>query len=94
MLRSLIVAVGGVALVSGLIALAAGVVSVGLSLSCTGALVLIGTLFERVIYKRIDPSRPGAGWQRTSERFIDDATGKPVTVYIEPTTGERQYVQE
>jgi len=51
-------------------------------------------VFERVVYKRIDPARPGAGWQRTSERFIDDTTGKPVTVYIEPATGERQYVQE
>ena len=40
------------------------------------------------------PTRPGAGWQRTAERFVDDATDKPVTVYIEPATGERSYVQE
>jgi hypothetical protein len=25
---------------------------------------------------------------------VDEATGKHITVYIEPKTGERQYVQE
>ena len=31
---------------------------------------------------------------RTDERFIDETTGKPVTVYVDPVTGERSYVQE
>jgi hypothetical protein len=37
---------------------------------------------------------PGTGWVRTTERFIDDTTGKPITVYVEPATGERQYIEE
>ncbi|MBV9044543.1 MAG: hypothetical protein JO348_08910 [Alphaproteobacteria bacterium] len=61
---------------------------------CWGVVLIAGTVFERVIYKRIVPARPGPGWQPTTERFVDDQTGQPVTVYIEPATGERAYVQE
>jgi hypothetical protein len=37
---------------------------------------------------------PGAGWERTSERFVDPDSGKTVTVYLQPGSGERQYVEE
>lgn len=59
-----------------------------------GALIFFGLAFERVFYKPIAPVRPGAGWVRTAERFVDDQSGKPVTVYLEPQTGERMYVEE
>ncbi len=94
MLRGALIAIGVVSVLCGLIALATGLFPPAAIFSIWGLLLLIGTLFERVVYKRVEPERPGADWQRTPERFIDEATGKPVTVYIEPGTGERRYVHE
>jgi hypothetical protein len=78
----------------GLWALFAGVLPPALVFTLEGAVIVAGVLFERTVYKRVEPARPGAGWTRTAERFIDDATGKPVTVYVQPATGERKYVNE
>jgi uncharacterized membrane protein HdeD (DUF308 family) len=94
MLRAALIAIGVVSVLCGLIALATGLFPPAAIFGFWGILLLIGTLFERVIYKRVEPVRPGPGWQRTPERFVDDATGKSVTVYIEPQTGERKYVYE
>lgn len=94
MLRNALIAVGVVSMLCGLIALATGLFPPFAIFGFWGVLLLVGTVFERVIYKPIDPARPGPGWERTQERFVDDATGKAVTVYIEPKTGERAYVQE
>jgi hypothetical protein len=94
MLRSFVIGFGLLALLCGLVALATGAFPPAAVFGFWGALLVLGTVCERVIYKPIDPARPGPGWQRTPERFIDDATGKSVTVYIEPRTGERQYVEE
>jgi hypothetical protein len=94
MLRAVLIAIGAAGLACGLASLAFGWFPPLYVLGFWGALLLLGTLCERVIYKRTLPARPGAGWQRTAERFIDDATGEPVTVYIEPVTGERAYVRE
>ena len=57
-------------------------------------LLLAGTVFERVRYKRLQPSAPGGRFVRTPERFRDEATGADVTVYADPATGERAYVRE
>ena len=94
MLRSFVIGCGVLAMLCGLVALATGLFSPAAIFGFGGALLVIATVCERVIYKPIDRARPAPGWQRTPERFIDDATGKPVTVYIEPKTGERQYVRE
>ncbi|MBS0473177.1 MAG: hypothetical protein JSR60_19060 [Proteobacteria bacterium] len=94
MLRAVLLGLGGLALVCGLIGLASGVVSPMLMFGIWGALLVLGILCERVIYKPIEAATPGAGWQRTSERFIDDETGRTVTVFVEPKTGERAYVQD
>lgn len=59
-----------------------------------GVIFAFGILFERSRYKNLESRAPGAGWNRTDERFIDDETGRPVRVYVEPITGERRYVQE
>ena len=59
-----------------------------------GVIFTLGTLYERVRYKQLATAAPGAGWERTNERFVDEETGKMVTVYIEKKTGERQYVTE
>ncbi|MGZ5936380.1 MAG: hypothetical protein ACXWLD_12325 [Rhizomicrobium sp.] len=94
MMRGILIAIGVVALLCGLIALATGAFPPAAILGVWGILLLIGTVFERVTYKATHAAPPGAGWVRTAERFVDEATGKHITVYIEPKTGERQYVQE
>ena len=55
-----------------------------------GAVLLAAVLFERWRYRPFSAPKPGA-WQRTSERFIDPETGRPMQVYYNPTTGERRY---
>ena len=57
----------------------------------SGAILLIGILFERWRYRRIEPPISGR-WQRTDERFIDPSSGEPVEVMFDPRTGERHYV--
>jgi hypothetical protein len=58
------------------------------------ALLLLGLLFERYVYKptRLEP--PGPGWDRTAEKFADPRTGQTVIVYYNPRTGERRYVAD
>jgi hypothetical protein len=94
MLRNVLIAVGLVALGCGLASLATGVFPPAFVFAFWGAVLALGIVCERVVYKATLPARPGAGWQRTTERFVDDQTGKPLTVYVEPATGERAYVQE
>jgi hypothetical protein len=94
MLRGFLLGLGALAMLCGLIALATGAFPPAAVFACWGALLVIGILFERVVYKQPLAARPGAGWERTTERFIDDRTGRPLTVYVEPATGERAYVQE
>jgi hypothetical protein len=57
------------------------------------ALFLLGGIaIERWRYQRLDSNPPGADWQQTGERFIDPETGRLVTVFIRPATGERRYI--
>jgi hypothetical protein len=51
-------------------------------------------LFERFIYKPIRSDKPGPGWDRTPERFVDPRSGQNVVVYYNKRTGERRYVAE
>ena len=57
-----------------------------------GAALVAGILFERRRYKPAEPGHPGPGWIATDERFVDPDSGRPVTVYYQPSTGERRYV--
>jgi len=91
-LRGMVVAVGAVCLVAGAIMWFLAVPTALILLFWAVALIA-GTIYERVIYKPLE-SRAGAGWTATSERFIDDTTGKTVTVYVQDGTGERKYVAE
>jgi len=93
-LRGFLIAVAIICILGGLVALATGMFPPAAIFAFWGILLAIGTLFERVIYKPTKVQPPGVGWVRTTERFIDDATGKAITVYIEPATGERQYIEE
>jgi uncharacterized membrane protein HdeD (DUF308 family) len=93
-LRGVLIVVGVICVLCGLVALATGVFPPAAVFAFWGIIILIGTVFERVVYKQTQTVPPGAGWVRTPERFVDDATGKPITVYVEPASGERQYVEE
>ena len=93
-LRAILIAVGAVALLCGLIALATGAFPPAAIFGVWGVLLVIGTVFERVTYKPTHAEAPGAGWVRTGERFVDDSSGRNITVYIEPKSGERRYVFE
>ena len=68
--------------------------SVGLMLrlALPGLLLIGAALFERWRYKRLQEDRPGPNWVATDERFIDPESGRNVTVYCDPGTGERRYV--
>jgi hypothetical protein len=86
----------GVVLACGIVLLFGGAVGVGYGVMAwpalvIGGLIVIGVLAERVIYKPLS-QKPPAGWQRTGERFVDDATGRTVEVFYDPKSGQRQYV--
>lgn len=93
-LRGAVLVLAGIGIGVGFGALVAGYIPLALICLFWGVLLLGGTLFERHRYKAVLTQAPDAGWERTTERFIDDKTGLPVTVYINPTSGERRYVQE
>lgn len=55
-----------------------------------GGVLLAALLFERWRYKR--PAIGTVGhWQETGERFLDPTSGKPMEVFYNPATGERDY---
>jgi hypothetical protein len=91
MLRLFVIAVGTIFTGAGIVLVACGVHAPGWQALVFGLVVLIGTLFERWRYRRIEPPRNG-DWQRTDERFIDPSSGDPVDVMFNPRTGERRYV--
>jgi hypothetical protein len=59
-----------------------------------GAVLVLAVLFERYIYKPIQTDAPGAGWDKTGEKFGDPRTGRNVTVWFNARTGERRYVAD
>jgi hypothetical protein len=90
MLRSALFAIG-----IGLFVVASAAAFAGLRtipLAVFGAILTLALLFERHVYKPIRPDAPGPGWEETAERFIDPRTGKSVTVYFNPRSGERRYI--
>ncbi len=84
----------GLVLLAGGIALLATDTEGAWMLVLCGAVLFFGLGFERIRYKPLLKKTPGAGWQRTTERFIDEETAETVTVYVDPVTGERAYVRE
>jgi hypothetical protein len=91
MLRTVVIAVAGILTCIGIGLIAFGVHTPGWQALVFGLIVLVGTLFERWRYRRIEEQSNGQ-WQRTDERFIDPSTGDPVEVMFDPRTGERRYV--
>lgn len=58
------------------------------------ALFLVGIVFERLRYRGRTLGASGGAWSPTSERFLDDSSGRPVTVWFNAATGERLYVED
>jgi hypothetical protein len=91
MLRIVLIVVAAVLTCVGIGLVAWGIYVPGWQVLSLGAIVLIGTLFERWRYRRIEEP-PNGRWQRTDEQFIDPSSGDPVEVMFDPRTGERRYV--
>jgi hypothetical protein len=90
-LRAAVITGGAILAGSGLLLVTRGVHMPGWQLLVVGLVVLLGTLFERWRYHQSETPADGP-WQKTSERFIDPATGEPMDVLFNPRTGERRYV--
>ncbi|MGA7541095.1 MAG: hypothetical protein WBW93_20235 [Steroidobacteraceae bacterium] len=93
MLRATVLGLGGIAVAAGVLLIAAGARGAGINLVCIGAVVVLGTAFERWRYRNTAPPA-GARWERTGERFVDPATGDTMEVYYDPASGERRYLRE
>jgi hypothetical protein len=93
-LRSVLVLLSLAALAIGAFCLVIGADPPAFTLLIWGAILLGAIVYERFRYKPLTTASPGAGWQRTGERFVDPDSGKTVTVYLQPGSGERQYVEE
>jgi hypothetical protein len=90
-MRTLVIAAAAILTCVGIGLIAVGVHAPGWQALAIGVIVLIGTLFERWRYRRIEEP-PMGQWQRTGEQFIDPSSGEPVEVMFDPRTGERRYV--
>jgi hypothetical protein len=92
-LRAVLLGLGVLALGGSLIAALHGApFPVVFWLALIGAALVGGILFERGRYKPTTAGHPGPGWIATGERFADPESGETVTVYYQPSTGERRYV--
>jgi hypothetical protein len=63
-----------------------------LRLAVPGLVLLFALVVERWRYKPVTGHPPGTDWVPTNERFVDPESGKLVTVFYQPATGERRYV--
>jgi hypothetical protein len=95
LLRSAIIVTGGIIAIVGIMMLSLNFASdAGIACLVGGLVLVAGTVFEHIFYKEPTPGAPGGDWVRTDERFVDPQTGKTVTVYERPGSGERKYVSE
>jgi len=88
-LRTGVLIVAGLCFAAALIGALSGVQPAWIAaLECAVAIALI--VFERARYRpHVDPTH--GAWEPTGERFIDPASGKPVQVYYNAATGQRDY---
>jgi pimeloyl-ACP methyl ester carboxylesterase len=93
LLRAALVVIGGIILVGAAIgALAGWRLAAILPLVFWGAILAGAVLVERWRYRPLTDQRPGRDWQATQERFVDPESGRLVTVFFNPATGERRYI--
>jgi len=65
----------------------------GPALLIVGAVAILTALLEPM-YGRANGRPVGSGWRPTDEKFVDPETGRLVTVWFDPASGERRYVDE
>jgi uncharacterized membrane protein HdeD (DUF308 family) len=95
MLRNIVLVLGGTLIAAGLVALIGGSFAPALIAMVWGAVIVFGILYERYAYKTfVDRAPTGKYWVKTTERFVDEKSGKTVTVHTNTVTGERAYVAE
>ena len=93
MLRVGVLVFGGIMLAAAaLCALAGCRPAATIPLAVWGTIFAGGVLIERWRYRPLADRRPDCDWQATPERFVDPETGRLVTVFLHPETGERRYV--
>jgi len=91
MLRKLVLGLGVLVFGAGLLLLAVSPADAFPPL-LFGALLLLGTLFERWRYKQPRAAGTARG-VATGERFVDTETGALMEVWYDAATGERTYVK-
>jgi len=91
MLRTIVLALGFIAIAAGALLVMAGTRGAGIYLMCLGVVTILGTAFERWRYRNAAPA--GARWEQTGERFEDPATGETMEVHYDRASGERRYVR-
>ncbi len=91
MLRTTVLLFACAAIALGAYLCATGVAHGGVQTLVGGAVILVGTLFERWRYRNRNAAAAGGNWQPTGERFVDPGTGRNVEVLYDSRTGERRY---
>jgi hypothetical protein len=89
-LRTAVLIFGCLVLALGVFLCTQGIGHGGIQTLIGGAIILLGTVFERWRNHNRNASADGE-WQSTGERFVDPATGKNVEVLYDPQSGERRY---
>jgi hypothetical protein len=93
MLRLALLILGAGLTAAAVLAAVLGSVPLAWHLAIPGLVLLFAMLAERRHrYKPIQPGPPGPGWIETPERFVDPETNQEITVYYQPSSGERRYV--
>ncbi|HZU90695.1 MAG TPA: hypothetical protein VE993_15690 [Stellaceae bacterium] len=92
-LRPALLTIGGILLAAAVLSFLAGRSAArALEIAFPGIVLVGAVLVERWRYKPLGGARPGPDWIATGERFVDPESGKLVTVFYKPATGERRYV--
>jgi hypothetical protein len=91
-LRGALYAVGGLFALAALYFVLAGCPAAAWRIAIPGLVLILALGIEQWRYQRLRDRSPGPDWTETDERFVDPETGRLVTVYFRPSTGERRYV--
>jgi hypothetical protein len=65
----------------------------GWTIMILGVVVIVTAAVEP-IYGRATNRPLGSNWRPTDEKFVDPDTGKLLTVWFDPATGDRRYVED
>jgi hypothetical protein len=88
--------VGGLLLAIGLLLLAGGGIFTwsGIQLVVLGAVAVVIAFFEKLRYGSNRGAADRGRLRPTDERFVDPSTGERTRVWIDPASGEREYLPD